>query len=200
MTLTIDIIADEIAAACQPWSASCVPASVCRSSTCTATRPSTLCSGVQGIPPTAGRTLALVQRADRPAPRSATSSRPRDRCCAPKTAPPLVTIVADEVGNHDTIAGACSKESNTLRYGHHRAPARLRGRTSWRGGPLGHGQTRHRLNVNFFANVPVEADGTLGIVDGLSAPGKSLAGQTDTDTLVLVSTGVNTADPRRCGW
>ena len=31
----------------------------------------------------------------------------------------LMTIVADEVGNHDTIAGACSKESNTLRYGHH---------------------------------------------------------------------------------
>ena len=29
----------------------------------------------------------------------------------------LMTIVADEVGNHDTIAGACSKESNTLRYG-----------------------------------------------------------------------------------
>src|ERR1700751_3848208 len=32
---------------------------------------------------------------------------------------PLMTIVADDVGNHDTIAGACSKESNTLRYGHH---------------------------------------------------------------------------------
>lgn len=25
-------------------------------------------------------------------------------------------------------------------------------------------------NINFFMNVPVEADGTLGIVDGLSAP------------------------------
>src|SRR5690349_24621349 len=31
----------------------------------------------------------------------------------------LMTIVADDVGNHDTLAGACSKESNTLRYGHH---------------------------------------------------------------------------------
>ena len=30
-----------------------------------------------------------------------------------------MTIVADEVGNHDTIGGACSQESNTLRYGHH---------------------------------------------------------------------------------
>src|ERR1700760_3521364 len=26
----------------------------------------------------------------------------------------LMTIVADDVGNHDTLAGACSKESNTL--------------------------------------------------------------------------------------
>jgi uncharacterized protein len=31
----------------------------------------------------------------------------------------LMTVVADEVGRHDTVGGACSKESNTLRYGHH---------------------------------------------------------------------------------
>ena len=29
-------------------------------------------------------------------------------------------------------------------------------------------------NVNWFMNVPVEADGTLGIVDGISAPGLSV--------------------------
>ena len=34
-------------------------------------------------------------------------------------------------------------------------------------------------NINFFMNVPVEADGTLGIVDGLSAPGKSLTLRAD---------------------
>jgi len=33
----------------------------------------------------------------------------------------------------------------------------------------------------------VEADGTLGIVDGLSAPGKSLTLRAGADTLVLVS-------------
>jgi uncharacterized protein YcgI (DUF1989 family) len=26
-------------------------------------------------------------------------------------------------------------------------------------------------NINWFMNVPIEADGTLGIVDGISAPG-----------------------------
>ena len=86
-----------------------------------------------------------------------------------------MTIVADEVGNHDTIAGACSKESNTLRYGHHTvhqhacAENFLAEAARW-----GMGKRDIVSNVNFFMNVPVEADGTLGIVDGLSAPGKSL--------------------------
>jgi uncharacterized protein len=101
---------------------------------------------------------------------------------------PLVTIVADDVGNHDTIAGACSKESNTLRYGHHTvhqhacAENFLAEAARW-----GMGKRDIVSNVNFFMNVPVEADGTLGIVDGLSAPGKSLTLRADVDTLVLVS-------------
>ena len=100
----------------------------------------------------------------------------------------LMTIVADEVGNHDTIAGACSKESNTLRYGHHTvhqhacAENFLAEATKW-----GMGKRDIVSNVNFFMNVPVESDGTLGIVDGLSAPGKSLTLRADIDTLVLVS-------------
>ena len=32
---------------------------------------------------------------------------------------PLLEIVDDTCGRHDTIGGACSQESNTLRYGHH---------------------------------------------------------------------------------
>jgi len=101
---------------------------------------------------------------------------------------PLVTIVADEVGNHDTIAGACSKESNTLRYGHHTvhqhacAENFLTEAARW-----GMGKRDIVSNINFFMNVPVEADGTLGIVDGVSAPGKSLTVRAETDTLVLVS-------------
>jgi uncharacterized protein len=100
----------------------------------------------------------------------------------------LMTIVADEVGNHDTIAGACSKESNTLRYGHHTvhqhacAENFVTEAAKW-------GMSKRDIvsNVNFFMNVPVEADGTLGIVDGLSAPGKSLTLRAECDTLVLVS-------------
>lgn len=101
---------------------------------------------------------------------------------------PLVSIVADQVGNHDTIAGACSKESNTLRYGHHTvhqhacAENFIAEAAKW-----GMGKRDIVSNVNFFMNVPVEADGTLGIVDGLSAPGKSLSLRAESDTLVLVS-------------
>jgi urea carboxylase-associated protein 1 len=100
----------------------------------------------------------------------------------------LMTIVADEVGNHDTIAGACSKESNSLRYGHHTVHQHACAENFLaEGAKWGLGKRDIVPNVNFFMNVPVEADGTLGIVDGLSAPGKSLTLRAEIDTLVLVS-------------
>ncbi|MFE3191967.1 urea amidolyase associated protein UAAP2 [Nocardia sp. NPDC059240] len=101
---------------------------------------------------------------------------------------PLMTVVADEVGNHDTVAGACSQESNTLRYGHHTRHQHacvenfLAEGLKW-----GLGKRDLVSNINWFMNVPVEADGTLGIVDGLSAPGKKITLRAETDTLVLVS-------------
>ena len=78
----------------------------------------------------------------------------------------LMTIVADDVGRHDTVGGACSKESNTLRYGHHTAHQHacvdnfLDAGSRW-------GLTKRDMvsNINWFMNVPVGADGTLGIVD-----------------------------------
>jgi uncharacterized protein len=101
---------------------------------------------------------------------------------------PLMTVVADDVGRHDTIGGACSKESNTLRYGHH----------TWsqhacvdnflaEGAKHGLGKRDLVSNINWYMNVPVEQDGTLGIVDGLSAPGRKLSLRADRDVLVLVS-------------
>jgi len=100
----------------------------------------------------------------------------------------LMTVTDDQVGRHDTIGGACSRESNTLRYGHH----------TWtqhacvdnflsEGARWGLGKRDLVSNVNWYMNVPVEPDGTLGIVDGLSAPGRSLTLRAETDVLVLVS-------------
>lgn len=100
----------------------------------------------------------------------------------------LMTVVADDVGSHDTIAGACSQESNTLRYGHHTAHQHACVENFLaEGARWGLGKRDIVSNINWFMNVPVEADGTLGIVDGISAPGKSLTLRAETDTLVLVS-------------
>lgn len=100
----------------------------------------------------------------------------------------LMTIVGDEVGNHDTVGGACSQESNTLRYGHHtRHQHACVENFLIEGAKWGLGKRDLVSNINFFMNVPVDADGTLGIVDGLSAPGKRLALRAEVDALVLVS-------------
>ncbi|HME49054.1 urea amidolyase associated protein UAAP2 [Mycobacterium sp.] len=101
---------------------------------------------------------------------------------------PLMSVVADDVGNHDTIAGACSQESNTLRYGHHTAHQHACAENFLaEGARWGLGKRDLVSNINWFMNVPIEADGTLGIVDGLSAPGKSVTLRAEIDTLVLVS-------------
>jgi urea carboxylase-associated protein 1 len=101
---------------------------------------------------------------------------------------PLATIVSDSCGRHDTIGGACSKESNTLRYGYHTAHEHacvenfLAEAARW-------GLSKRDLvsNINWFMNVPVDPDGALGIVDGISAPGLSVAFRAERDTLVLIS-------------
>jgi len=101
---------------------------------------------------------------------------------------PLMTVVADEVGVHDTIGGACSQESNSLRYGQHtREQHACVENFLIEGSRWGLGKRDLVSNINWFMNVPVDPDGALGIVDGLSAPGKRVALRAEVDTLVLVS-------------
>ncbi|AUZ33252.1 urea carboxylase [Arthrobacter sp. PGP41] len=105
-----------------------------------------------------------------------------------ETGAPLMTVVADEVGVHDTIGGACSQESNTLRYGQHtREQHACVENFLIEGSRWGLGKGDLVSNINWFMNVPVDPDGALGIVDGLSAPGKRVALRAEVDTLVLVS-------------
>ncbi|MET3903486.1 urea amidolyase associated protein UAAP2 [Paenarthrobacter sp. 4246] len=100
----------------------------------------------------------------------------------------LMTVVADEVGVHDTIGGACSQESNTLRYGQHTHEQHACVENFLiEGAKWDLGKKDLVSNINWFMNVPVDPDGALGIVDGLSAPGKRVALRAEVDTLVLVS-------------
>lgn len=103
---------------------------------------------------------------------------------------PLVTIIADKCGRHDTLGGACSQESNVVRYGEHTRDMHACRNTflaqalAW-----GRGLEKRDLsaNLNFFMNVPVSPAGGLEFTDGISAPGKYLELLADRDTLVLIS-------------
>lgn len=100
----------------------------------------------------------------------------------------MMTLVEDLCGFHDTSGGACSCESNTLRYGHHTKHQHACVENFL----LDHAQRGMNKrdmtsNINWFMYVPVEADGSLGIVDGRSGPGKYLDLRADLDTLVVVS-------------
>jgi uncharacterized protein len=101
---------------------------------------------------------------------------------------PLATVVANEIDRQDTIGGACGKESNTLRYGHHTTSEHgCRENFLAEASKYGMGARDVVSNLNWFMNVPIEADGTLGIVDGISGPGKRVAFRAEMDILVLVS-------------
>jgi hypothetical protein len=100
----------------------------------------------------------------------------------------LLTVTADDVGRHDTLGGACSKEANTLRYGHHtKAQHACVENFLSEGARWGLGKRDLVSNINWYMNVPVEDDGTLGIVDGISAPGRSLQLRAEVEVLALIS-------------
>jgi len=102
----------------------------------------------------------------------------------------LMTIVADTCGRHDTLGGACSQESNAVRYGEHtRHMHACRQTFLAQALAYGHGLEKRDLthNVNFFMNVPVTPAGGLRFEDGLSAPGKYVELRAEVDTLVLIS-------------
>lgn len=103
---------------------------------------------------------------------------------------PLLTIVADTCGRHDTLGGACSAESNQVRYAldkkymHNCRDSFLLALAS-RGG----GMTKRDLpsNINFFMNVPVTPAGGLSFEDGVSAPGRYVEMRAEMDVLALIS-------------
>lgn len=100
----------------------------------------------------------------------------------------MMTIAATSVDYHDTIGGACSCESNTLRYGHHTKSEHACVENFLEANMLeGRGKRDIVSNINFFMNVPVEPDGSLGIVDGISAPGLTVDLRAEMDVTVVVS-------------
>ncbi|HEX8342429.1 MAG TPA: urea amidolyase associated protein UAAP2 [Tepidisphaeraceae bacterium] len=100
----------------------------------------------------------------------------------------LMTVADTNVKYHDTIGGACSPESNTLRYGHHtKHQHACVDNFLIAGAPHGLGKRDLTSNINLFMNVPVEPDGSLGIVDGISGPGMYVDLVAAMDVLVVIS-------------
>lgn len=106
----------------------------------------------------------------------------------------MLTIIADTCGRHDTLGGACSAESNTVRYALEKYPMHscrdnflhaLAHETACE--HLGMSKRDIPSNINFFMNVPVTEDGRLEFVDGISAPGKYVEMRAEMDVLVLIS-------------
>jgi urea carboxylase-associated protein 1 len=106
----------------------------------------------------------------------------------------MLTIVADTCGRHDTLGGACSAESNTVRYAHekrHMHSCRdnfLVALAKW-GEQYGHEIDKRDLssNINFFMNVPVTPAGKLTFADGISAAGRYVEMRAEMDVTVLIS-------------
>ena len=100
----------------------------------------------------------------------------------------MLTVTDDTVGLHDTSAGACSCEANTVRFGHHTRFMHAC-RENFLIGLAKHGMTKRDIvsNINFFMNVPILPNGDLAIVDGISKPGDYVELVAEMDVLCAIS-------------
>jgi hypothetical protein len=103
---------------------------------------------------------------------------------------PMLSIVADTCGRHDTLGGACAAESNTVRYALQKKfmhSCRDNYLTALQHADIGLGKRDLVPNINFFMNVPVTESGDLKFDDGVSGPGKYVELRAEMDVWVLVS-------------
>jgi urea carboxylase-associated protein 1 len=102
----------------------------------------------------------------------------------------MLRIEDDTCGRHDTLGGACSAESNTVRYALEKRSMHSC-RDSFLLALATHDlrMTKRDLpsNINFFMNVPVTPEGQLRFADGISAAGRHVQMTALMDTLVLIS-------------
>lgn len=112
----------------------------------------------------------------------------------------LATVTDDTCGRHDTIGGACSQESNVIRYGMHtRHQHACRESFIKAGAGLGITPAHLTHNINFFMNVPVTEEGGLTFADGQSHPGAYVEMHAARDIIVLISNCPQLNNPCN-GW
>lgn len=107
-----------------------------------------------------------------------------------ETGKPLLTIVADTCGQHDTLGGSCSAQSNTIRYSrdiqymHNCRDTFMLQMAKYDGE---YAKRDLAPNINFFMNVPVTPEGGLEFADGVSGPGRYVEMHAERDVTLLLS-------------
>jgi len=107
----------------------------------------------------------------------------------------LASIVADDVGWHDTVCGTCNREMVEQRWG---ALSYQQALNDWKqngkdaflveGAKYGLGRRDNAANINFFSKVSVDGQGNMRFATGHSRPGNSVTLRFEMDTLVLLHT------------
>ncbi|MFC5736541.1 urea amidolyase associated protein UAAP2 [Sinirhodobacter huangdaonensis] len=100
----------------------------------------------------------------------------------------MATITEATSGRHDTNAGCCSRESNTVRFGHETSYLHAC-RENFILEFSEYGMTKRDIvpNLNFFMNVPISQNGAMTIDDGISHPGDYIEMEAAMDLLVFIS-------------
>jgi urea carboxylase-associated protein 1 len=99
---------------------------------------------------------------------------------------PMMTVVTDTCGRHDTIFGCCSYEIDEVRYGKTNIECCQR---NFERELAKHGVGPEHIvpNINFFMYVPVDSDGAAGIADALSKPGDYVDLRAEMNVLAVLS-------------
>ncbi len=100
----------------------------------------------------------------------------------------MMLVTADTCGRHDTIGGACSCESNTLRYGHHTKHQHACVENFiYELGQHRHGQTRHDQQHQLVHERPGRTRRNPRHRRRHQRPGKYVDLLAEMDTLVVIS-------------
>jgi urea carboxylase-associated protein 1 len=99
---------------------------------------------------------------------------------------PLLTVIEDTVGRHDTIYGCCSNPNNKLRYDVETTESCY---TNFTQELQKHGMDVSSIvpNVNWFMSVPVLDDGSAGVAEAVLKPGSFVRLRAECNVLVVLS-------------
>ena len=99
---------------------------------------------------------------------------------------PLLEVVEDTIGQHDTVYGCCSNPNNMLRYGVETTES-CYSNFEIELATLGMGKEAIVPNVNWFMSVPVLEDGSAGVDNVVQQPNSYVTLLAKTETLVVLS-------------